>query len=86
MYGRVESFVQEAMAENVPNRKRMSGCTCHKQRCSHVRMYLGTKTPEPYEEDFLFASEAMVDRLEACSLVECIDSSDHAPVRATFGL
>ena len=37
-----------------------------------------------YQEDFLFASRALANRLEGCEVLPFQPSSDHAPLRASF--
>jgi hypothetical protein len=67
-----------------PRRSQLIGCPCRDPGCRHQRTYLGHATDEPYEEDFLFMSKALKDKLHTCEVVEGIASSDHAPLKATF--
>jgi hypothetical protein len=87
---RIEALgLHSCMARNVPKRKPLKGCPCNKpSTCVHQRTYLGTKTSQPYEEDFLFASEGLVvpEKLTSCDIVKDITASDHAPLKATFAI
>jgi exonuclease III len=38
------------------------------------------------EEDFLFMSRALKEKLHTCEVVEGITSLDHAPLKATLNL
>jgi hypothetical protein len=78
--------LHSCLAENRPKRRQLVGCPCGAPPCTHQRTYLGSKTDQPYEEDYLFCSAALLHKLRSCTVVEGISSSDHAPLKATFDL
>jgi hypothetical protein len=85
--GRVEALgLQSCIAMNRPPRRRLRGCPCGLRACVHQQTYVGTKTDQPYEEDYLFASERLAARLDSCVVVTGIATSDHAPIKASFNL
>jgi endonuclease/exonuclease/phosphatase family metal-dependent hydrolase len=64
-------------------------CPCGVKDCRrHWRTFRRSpRAPGPaYQEDYLFASKAMVARLEHCEVLSFQPSSDHAPVRARFSI
>jgi len=64
-------------------------CPCGDAGCRrHWRTYRRSEAAPglAYQEDFLFASRALADRLERCEVLPFQPSSDHAPLRATFAL
>ncbi|MEX1265073.1 MAG: hypothetical protein WEE66_14265 [Actinomycetota bacterium] len=57
--------------------------------CTHTWTKLDPQRPTvPYQDDYLFASSALADRLESCrALPFTADSpSDHTPIVASFQL
>jgi hypothetical protein len=61
-------------------------CHCGERRCRHWRTYRRSpRAPgRAYQEDFLFASAALVRRLVGCRTLPFQPTSDHAPVWARF--
>jgi hypothetical protein len=71
----------------------LEGCRCELgDACTHT--WTKHVTPDagqpnvPYQDDYLFASAALGDRLESCKALPFGDdsTSDHAPIIATFDL
>jgi hypothetical protein len=55
--------------------------------CRHTWTYRSTRNPTAkYQDDYLFASRALADRLEECDAPDFMDDwpSDHVPVVAAF--
>lgn len=65
-------------------------CTCSLgEGCTHTRTFFDRRNPlVPYQDDYLFASRALVGnhRLKSCTvpLVHADSPSDHAPIVAMF--
>lgn len=72
----------------LPRARRTEPCPCERRGCRHRRTF--RKSAEAagraYEEDFLFVSKRLADRLESCEVLPFRESSDHAPLRARFGI
>jgi hypothetical protein len=71
----------------------LEGCKCQMgEECTHT--WTKSVTPDagkpnvPYQDDYLFASRAMGDRLETCKALpfDEASTSDHTPIVATFNL
>jgi hypothetical protein len=56
--------------------------------CTHTWTKRVRGSSVPYQDDYLFASPALGDRLESCYALPFTDASpsDHAPIVATFGI
>lgn len=68
---------------------RLPDCTCTLgDDCTHTRTRLDPRFPDtPYQNDYLWASSALVSRLTSCSALatsEWFAISDHAPIVADF--
>ena len=88
-YGLVDCL-EKAVRERTPPRGGLPNCPCRLgDGCTHTWTKRDPKRPTiPHQDDYLFASRALADRLEACeALPFTADSpSDHAPIVATFEL
>jgi exonuclease III len=81
-------LLQEHLRRNDPNRGRLTGCTCSLgDNCRHTWTYRKSRgSAIPYQDDYLFASKALADRLLTCTALpfSAESPSDHAPIVATF--
>lgn len=86
-YGLVDCL-EKALHERTPPRGGLSNCPCGLgDDCMHTWTKLDRKRPTvPYQDDYLFASRSLADRLDGCeALPLSLDSpSDHAPIVAIF--
>jgi hypothetical protein len=86
-YGLVDCL-EKTVLETTPPRGGLEGCECGRgDDCTHTRTKFVTEHPTvPYQDDYLFASRALADRLENCHAlpVNADSPSDHAPIIATF--
>ena len=71
-----------------PQRGGLAGCKCGRGTdCDHTWTYRSARTPTiPHQDDYLFASAALTERMESCVAIEFDDAStsDHAPIVAAF--
>jgi endonuclease/exonuclease/phosphatase family metal-dependent hydrolase len=71
-------------------RKDMDNCQCGRHsECIHTRTFLKKDDPDtPHQDDYLFASAELADRLEGCHALPlgAASPSDHAPIVATFNI
>lgn len=75
--------------ERVRSAGRLDGCPCSLgDKCTHTWTRLDPRHPHiPYQNDYLYASPALADRLVSCealSPTEWSRFSDHSPIVATF--
>jgi len=69
----------------------LEGCPCKSPDCRHVNTYRHHRKPAavPYQNDFMFATAALRERLNDCYAVEDEDvwrHSDHRPIVGVFDL
>lgn len=85
---RLADLLQKSMSENNPTRGPLDNCRCSfGDDCRHTWTYRKTKrSTVPYQDDYLFASQALADRLIECTARRFTSDwpSDHAPIVATF--
>jgi hypothetical protein len=65
----------------------LSGCPCADVPCRHVQTHRHSRSAIPWQEDYLFATESLADRLLTCAPLSEPDPwhlSDHCPVVAEF--
>jgi hypothetical protein len=78
----------ENLRRNDPERGRLAGCRCSfGEDCRHVWTYRRAREPTvPYQDDYLFASPALAERLVECTARGFTPDwpSDHAPIIARF--
>jgi exonuclease III len=79
----------DLLAENKPRRPTLVDCWCDDagtDRCRHVHTHYHSKSKQPWNNDYLFASHELAERLDSCELVPGFDAelSDHHPVIARF--
>lgn len=88
-YGLVDCLEKTVLARDPP-RGGLEGCQCGRgDDCTHTRTKFDPKRPTiPYQNDYLFASRKLAERLGDCiALPVTGDSpSDHAPIVATFDI
>jgi hypothetical protein len=81
-------LLHESLQRSDPQRGRLAGCRCSfGEDCWHVWTYRQARNPTvPYQDDYLFASPALAERLVACTAREFTPDwpSDHVPITATF--
>jgi len=79
---------EEAVREGRQPRGRLKGCACSLgEDCLHTWTFRRSKgSAKAYQDDYLFASPALSDRLDECVALEfSLDwPSDHVPIVATF--
>jgi exonuclease III len=85
-YGLFDLIERDAEQRESP-RERDGVCPCGIVNCSHVwtfrsrdKRYANVR----YQDDHVFASRALADRLKSCESAGFNDASDHAPIVATF--
>jgi exonuclease III len=62
-------------------------CPCGDKSCTHVWTFRSRDKRRArirYQDDHVFASRALADRLKSCESLGFNDASDHAPILATF--
>jgi hypothetical protein len=81
-------LLHESLRKNDPQRGPLRGCRCSLgKECLHTWTYRSSKGSQtPYQDDYLFASRALVKRLIECKALPFKPDwpSDHVPVVATF--
>lgn len=86
-YGLIDCLEKSLLAQ-VPPRGGLPNCPCGlNDDCMHTWTKLDRQRPTiPYQDDYLFASRALADRLGDCRALPFTDDlpSDHAPIVATF--
>lgn len=87
VFDRIEAFgfvnLTEMGVRQHPER-RLSDCKCSDPDCAHVQTATH-RTGTQYQNDYLFASEALAERLEDCVVQSAGgEFSDHWPVVAEF--
>lgn len=84
----LEDLLLKTLTETDPERGRLKTCTCSLGAdCRHVWTYRRSRSSKKgCQDDYLFASQALAERLGECSAHPFSDtsSSDHAPIEATF--
>lgn len=74
------------------NREGPQGCPCAQAPdCGHVQTHRHNRSSKPWQIDYLFATEALVDNLVSVDVIQDGDPdpwsfSDHCPIAATFDL
>lgn len=69
----------------------LDGCPCDDEPCRHVQTHRHSQSRVPWQDDYLFATSALADRLVGCDVVDGgqpdpWDFSDHCPIRAVFDI
>jgi hypothetical protein len=80
-------LLQRDLLRRTPPRGLLAGCPCSfGEGCTHTWTHRRRDSDIPYQDDYLFASPALVERLERCEALAFDEesSSDHAPIVATF--
>jgi hypothetical protein len=84
----LEDLLLKTLTDKDPERGRLETCTCSLgQDCRHVWTYRRNRASRTgCQDDYLFASQALVERLDECRAHPFTDasSSDHTPIEATF--
>jgi endonuclease/exonuclease/phosphatase family metal-dependent hydrolase len=86
---RIHAYGLVDLLDRVREPGRLDGCPCSLgDDCRHTRTRLDARHPgTPYQMDYLFGSEAVAERLTACSVpaeAPWPEPSDHYPIVATF--
>ena len=61
-------------------------CPCGTRPCTQHQRTFRREGSSAYQEDYLFASRRLVEKLVACTVLPFQPSSDHTPIRAAFDL
>jgi hypothetical protein len=81
-------LLRESLRKNDPTRGRLPECRCSfGDDCRHTWTYRHTRNPTvPYQDDYLFASRTLAERLIDCIAREFTTDwpSDHVPITAAF--
>jgi hypothetical protein len=84
----LKDLIQATLSEQQPPRGRLENCTCSLgNECNHVWTFRRRKkSSDACQDDYLFASPALRDRLDKCDVPDFTEDSpsDHVPVVATF--
>ncbi len=68
------------------------GCPCSEEPpCGHVQTHRHNRSDKPWQDDYLFASKELTERLSSLEVVDNVEPSpwefsDHCPLVATFEL
>jgi hypothetical protein len=87
-YGLVECLDQ-ALLRREPSRGALQHCPCGLgSDCRHTWTKRVRGSDIPYQDDYLFASKRLAEKLEDCRALPFTDdsTSDHAPIVATFSI
>ena len=81
-------LLRESLRKREPDRGRLPGCTCESgPDCAHTWTFRSSITSDvPHQDDYLFASPALADRMTNCLALPFSDDSpsDHTPIVADF--
>jgi exonuclease III len=75
----------DCLALGRPARPKLEGCPCEDMPCCHVRTQRHPRSPVPWQTDYMFVSESLVSRVQACSVIDGgtpnpWELSDHCPI------
>lgn len=87
-YGLVDCL-ERTLRNRKPPRPGLKNCPCRAPNCMHTQTFRDRRkrySEIPYQDDYLFASRALADKLDRCVALEFTAASDHAPIVATFDL
>jgi hypothetical protein len=88
IFDRIEGFgLVDLTAATVAKRPelRIEDCSCGEDDCGHLQTCTQRPGGKRYQNDYLFASRALADRLEDCYVMsDGAAFSDHWPVVAEF--
>ncbi len=81
-------LLHEGLLKADPPRKGLDGCRCGLgDECRHTWTFRSTGSPlTPFQDDYLFASRELKDRLDTCVALDFRPRSDHKPIEAVFHL
>jgi hypothetical protein len=89
VFDRIEAFGLVNLTARAVQRhpeRRVTRCQCGDAPCLHVQTATH-RTGTRYQNDYLFASEALAERLDDCIVLEAGGRhADHWPVVATFSI
>jgi hypothetical protein len=80
-------LLQRDLLKRKRRRGHLQGCPCSfGEECTHTWTHRHPGSDIPYQDDYLFASHALAERMDRCRAVDFADdaTSDHAPIVATF--
>lgn len=88
-YGLIDCLEKDLLARKPP-RGGLENCPCRQgEDCLHTWTKRDPQRPTiPYQDDYLFASRALAERLVSCEALPFSDDSpsDHAPIVAAFDI
>jgi exonuclease III len=87
LFERIELFgLVDLLGATASRRPALSDCPCEDEPCRHVQTHQHPRSRVPWQNDYLYATRNLADRLTACGVVEAGDPpwslSDHRPVVA----
>lgn len=93
LFGRFEAYGLVDLTWATRNQRPvLADCPCDESPgCGHVQTHRHGRSSKPWQDDYLFASRALAQKVVACEVVNDgspspWDFSDHCPVVATFDL
>lgn len=92
IFERLELFgLVDLLRLTADSRGPLEGCRCTDPVCTHVQTLRHRQARKPYQNDYLFASHQLAERLVECRALDSADPdpwavSDHCPVMAEFEL
>jgi hypothetical protein len=73
-------------AERAEGNSPFMDCPCGERPCREHWQTFRRTGAAAYQEDYLFASRRVFEKLDRCEVLPFRSSSDHAPIRASFSL
>ena len=91
VFERFEAFGLVNLLSLRNTRTPLEGCPCDDAPCRHVQTHRHNRSDKPWQDDYLFASKALAERLTNSYALDSGDPdpwslSDHCPVVAEFDL
>jgi hypothetical protein len=89
LFERIELFgLVDLLSATAAVRPALPDCPCEDEPCRHVQTQEHRQSRVPWQNDYLYATRKLADRLITCGVVEAGNSpwslSDHRPVIADF--
>jgi endonuclease/exonuclease/phosphatase family metal-dependent hydrolase len=92
LFERIESFgLVDLLKRTADERERLADCPCEDIPCTHLQTHRHSKSRVPWQDDYIFASEPLADKLVGCHAVDGGDTnpwsfSDHCPLVAILDI
>lgn len=72
-----------------PARAQLQGCPCEDAPCRHVQTHRHPRSTVPWQDDYVFVSERLAERVKRCAVVDSGEPdpwqlSDHLPIVLEF--